>query len=673
MTRKKSVVAILFILLLQNILFFHRHYFHGDAFPWDFMLTYHAVPYYWIELSKLGVDTSWIPFQGMGYPLFMNLQSGLFYPVFWLFVAFHKTYTVHAAVLVQGVHVLLGAVGAVVCARLLGLGWRHALLAGVLYQGFGGFYSHASHPDIVRSYAFVPWMSAPVFASWGQMKQSNLLKIGIAMLPFFVYCAWTGGYPGVTIASFFILTITVLARLIFGDDRKIGFTILTAFVSGIFLAAIFLVPVAMQVSEILRSQSSKHYHYLFPSDFLALVYSVNNSYFLHDVTMRSFFVGVPALALLLIGLQNWCIWNKWVLFSGGLALLMATGLLHAIVIKVLPLIGFSRFPIVDYGVFIALSIILLAVTTSQYIEKTKIKTGYAWAIVLLLFLLFGNQILKINGGDWSGDGMRLFTVLLGTILVLGPVLSKKPLWIVPAIIMISLFDWGRDHWSASYFSLSQGQVYSELAMNLANDRKLLGVRLNTTNECRPARLDIGPDGNPASIRGYYSGEYMMGDYAGSMNFRRQQKILSDISLKSFAAMSWRMVLIPDKIKADPKYFQAAVRVKAECLNYSTSEIKLAIDMQNSHLVVENEIYWLGWEAELLNSIVKPSKIIKAVDVNGFRGWFLPAGKYVMIERYKAPYLNLALMLTFFGVMIWLCVVLVLWKCKITFSLKEGLQ
>jgi hypothetical protein len=77
----------------------------------------------------------------MGYPIYLNLQSGLFYPPYWWFVVTGTTYTVDAAILMQGMHVLFGAVGATLCARLLNMRWALALLAAVVYQSFGGFYS----------------------------------------------------------------------------------------------------------------------------------------------------------------------------------------------------------------------------------------------------------------------------------------------------------------------------------------------------------------------------------------------------------------------------------------------------------------------------------------------------------------------------------------------------
>lgn len=678
MTRNKSVFLVLLVLIAQNLIFFFKHYFQGYGIPWDFCQTYHAVPYHWIELTKLHIDTSWIPFQGMGYPLFMNLQSGFFYPFFWWFVIFDQPYTFHAAVVMQGIHMLFGGIGAAVCARLLGLGWRHALFAGVLYQGFGGFYSNAEHPDIVRSYALIPWFLLPVFADWNQFKQSRLLKISIAILPFIIYCQWSGGYPGVTIASFFMLGVIVLIRLLFGNDRKVGIIILSACIAGTLLAAVFLVPVALQVSEIARASAaaSLHFDYLLPSDVLALIYSIDNPYFAHNISMRSLSVGVPAIALVLIGLinSNWRVWNKWVIISLVLALLMSTGLLHSIIIKLISPIGFSRFTMADYKGFIALAIILLAVSTLPSIENIKRKDNYIWVLILLLFLCIGNQLLSINKISWFSEATQLFAVLVATIIVLMPLRLKKPLWVLPALVIIALFDWGRIHGAAPYFATNNGQAYCEAASDRVVNKKLLDNRLTNNDQCRIARVNnSGNDFAHFSWRGYYSGEYMMQDSSGPMQFKRQQKILADTSLMGFAVLPWRMVSIPDATQINTIDFQSAILVNAHCVSYGTTEIHHTVDISIPSLVVENEIYWLGWQAELINLNNKEHEIIKPFDVNGFRGWYLPAGKYDMIETYKMPYKKFALLLTIFGFLMWLYLSYSLSNYRIQFNFRRNIS
>ena len=100
-TRSRTAAwALLFlaVLCLQNGLMLEPLYFLGLNIPWDFAASYHAVPFFWIEAMKAGVSPDWIPFQGMGYPLYLNSQSGFFYPADWWLVVTQQTNTNSAAV-----------------------------------------------------------------------------------------------------------------------------------------------------------------------------------------------------------------------------------------------------------------------------------------------------------------------------------------------------------------------------------------------------------------------------------------------------------------------------------------------------------------------------------------------------------------------------------------------
>ena len=93
---------------LQNLLYFSLHYTQGWMIPWDFIGPYYALPQYWIEAAHAGVSSSWIPFQGMGYPIHLNVQSGFHYlPLQW-FAWMDWPYTLTSAVVLQGLHVAFG-------------------------------------------------------------------------------------------------------------------------------------------------------------------------------------------------------------------------------------------------------------------------------------------------------------------------------------------------------------------------------------------------------------------------------------------------------------------------------------------------------------------------------------------------------------------------------------
>ena len=107
-----------------------------------------------------GSLAEWMPFQSMGYPFRLHLQSGLWYPPLWVFPLLKIPYTLSAAVTLQALHVLLGALGMYALLHTTLRTRREALLGAFVFQLFGGFYSNAEHVDIVRAFAFTPWWLA---------------------------------------------------------------------------------------------------------------------------------------------------------------------------------------------------------------------------------------------------------------------------------------------------------------------------------------------------------------------------------------------------------------------------------------------------------------------------------------------------------------------------------
>ena len=440
------------ILGLQNILYFSRHYFHGITFPDDFLLTYHAVPYYWIEAFKAGQSIDWVPFQGMGYPLFLNLQSGANYPPFWLFPLFDGTYTLFAAVVMQGLHVFLGGIGACVCARLLGLGWPESILAGIFYQSFGGFYSNSQHPDIIRAYAFIPWLCGPALANW--RTRSTALTISLSALPIWVFCLWTGGYPGTAISSLFVLSTVCSLRICFGgrDTVTTGLQFLIMLCVGTLLAGVALVPAALSSTELDRAGdfSAIVYDYMNVRDFFALAFPVSNSYFTHDISMRSLFVGFPVIALVLIGLVKRDARLTWPLVCAFIALMMALGPLHHIASTMLPPLRLSRFVMADNRAIICLVLTLAAACFAGGLRRVS-KFQRLWPLLLILFFWVGGALLNLERDYADEDRIAL---IMAAIVCVAAVLDDctiryrslkiEPVFVLALVVLVFYVRYLRD-------------------------------------------------------------------------------------------------------------------------------------------------------------------------------------------------------------------------------------
>jgi hypothetical protein len=191
------------VLGLVNVAVFHAHYFGNDCFPWDFWKAYYTIIPFWTTAVSQHVLPEWVPFAGMGYPFFINLQSSFFYPPLWFFVLPGIHHSLHAAVIMQCLHVFWGACGAFFLLRVLTNDWRSALFGALAYQFFGGFYSNAEHMDIVRAYAWLPWLF------WGATAKGTL-QIRNLLLPAIVYCVATASYPGNVVSHSFLVGVYLL-------------------------------------------------------------------------------------------------------------------------------------------------------------------------------------------------------------------------------------------------------------------------------------------------------------------------------------------------------------------------------------------------------------------------------------------------------------------------------
>ena len=72
---------------------------------------------FWTAVVRDGVFPQWIPFQQMGYPFALQMQSGMNYLPLWIFPALNLPYTLRAAIVFQCLHVLVGAIGMFLLAR----------------------------------------------------------------------------------------------------------------------------------------------------------------------------------------------------------------------------------------------------------------------------------------------------------------------------------------------------------------------------------------------------------------------------------------------------------------------------------------------------------------------------------------------------------------------------
>lgn len=643
-------IIILLVLVIQNILIFYKHYFLGYGIPWDFMHTYLALPYYWIEASRLGVDISWTPFQGMGYPFHMQLQSGFYYLPNWLFVVFNKSYTITSAIIFQDIHVLFGAIGAVFASRFFNLSWKEALLVGVLYQGFGGFYSNASHIDIVRAYAYTPWILGPILGSWSPL--NKYLLPSILVLPLWTYLLWTGGYIGISIAVSFTLGIVLIVRIFTETThRKTGLTILFSLVIGMLLVAVAYLPPLLQMNEINRTNEILSYDYLQWIDLYSLIYPIDYPDLPHNKTMRLGSIGIIAFILLLSGISKILDWNRWLLLTLLLSILMASGILHNILIAYIPPLGFSRFTLSDYKGLLGLVLLLLSIKSFQSISY-KINIRFL-TIFVLLFIIFGYIFLGLHEYKYIKDVLFLLLIVSLVLITLFFAHKDRKQIVLFALLILAFADWYRIHGYKAYFNTpgTTGHIERRFGSYLKTQIKLHHTLKNPPIK-RPSRIDIKD--LKTRIKGYYTGQYIMRDYRGPELFIRYIDILETSNLYNFAMSEWKAVTL-NNTEHIPESDEQIKMNNINTLSYGTSKIIYSVYLDSNTSIVENEIYWKGWQMDFVNSLGN-NITLRPFDVDGFRGWVLPAGRYKMVATYHVPNQKISILISFIGIVLWLILI-----------------
>ena len=185
------VATIVFI-----VLYVFRGYFLGNtAPPWDFYGDYYTQAFSWWDLGSFFHPTTYLPYLISGYPSHLGLQVSSYYLPVGIVAEFFG-YTLENAVRLQGLTILFGIVGTYLLARLQLFSKPTSVLMGLTYLFSAGFFSNASHIDIVRAWAFFPWLLISL-KPIEKLRSWQILFASVLWFQFFV-----GSYPG-NIASFF--------------------------------------------------------------------------------------------------------------------------------------------------------------------------------------------------------------------------------------------------------------------------------------------------------------------------------------------------------------------------------------------------------------------------------------------------------------------------------------
>lgn len=670
---------------LVAIIFFD-HVRGAASFPFDFPLSYYAATAYWITSVQSGEWPHWLPYQSMGTPFVASPQTGLFYPPFWLFWVSGRPYSLHAANLFQTLHVLAGAGGMALLARTLFRRPVTWIAAGVSFLTFGGLYTNSQHPDIVRAFALTPWVlwtltlarSAPPSAIT-RVRGANLL------LPLTTGMFITGAYPGAMLAGLPCFALYVVAQA--WRDRAVSTARadivlqLGLLALGVGMAACYLVPTAMVSEQLVRSRGPQEVWgattmRLLGRDVLGLTFSSQSVQLPPgaDWSMKGMQLPITLLPFLayvrgrrLRELAPALVVGVWASLMAFEAFTPASSM----IVRLLPPLGLSRFPTADYRLFVALALLLVALSGIEEYASTRRRPSLARltgavaiaGAIVLVGVGLARSVEDDVGRAASFAQLRVqAAALLGVLLVLAGsparlfagrrwALELGLAGLMAAAALPVVFDM-KGAWSSRSI---ERRVWDDRGLPLREGEQLRARRIFERHlTWRPAR-DLGLRRGDLPIRGYVDGSYMGLDLGGAATFARQ-RVTQDPQMLAFILQPGRLAGaanvegVGDDVEVDVTSLVGPGT--SSPVEYMRNTLAYEVDAPRDLLFVENELYAPGWTGTLEPDGVQ----VQPVRVNGaLRGWRIPAGQHTLRLRYATPGLRLGALISAGSLALWLAV------------------
>jgi len=700
--RRFSYLIIITVLVIQNITIFWDQYFNRVGFPWDFSGGYFAWPAFWTTAVSQGIFPQWNPFQSLGYPLFMNAQSGFYYPFFWLFPVLSIPYTLDAAVIFQVVHVLLGSIGMFFFLKYMFNSPRFALIGAIAFQFFGGFFANAEHADIVRAFAISPWI---FYVFTLNLKKPTFCRRTL-FIPIVIFLLATGGYPGIFIASIFIMGLFVILQsvngIVMGIGKRKSFVFATSLfglmILGVAISAVHIGPVLQFGNDYLTNFGSTG---SVPQDVLELDqfpgFFMSNNPIPGEISMTSTFLTLPIIIFAsffpLSSIKKYWIFFVIMIF----AILMSAGrdsFIYQGLTSLIPSLELSRFPVSDFRAFIAIPMFIFAIVGLKAVVEGKftLKQFFLRIGFILSWFSLGIYSLFANSSESKWMDLDLLNqqvvfaiaILAITITSLAIFITKKhgnlpdvkksiELSIIGLIIFIIIVGVDGFRVTSDMVTWKMNPLdnyYVQSNLPLEQDGKLITYSIfENLPDKRPERKN--PTNWFQKGLGNLNGDYLMQDY-GSTRLKSRAIVENRENFQNFMFMEWTSLLVepkvewtnttkitlPEKIFSNLEFMGKETSVLQT--HYGVNDITYKVSLTEQKLMVENEMYFPGWAATL-SYPDKKVELQSLVINNVFRAWLLPAGDYEMKAHFEFPNLLAYQSISIAGFVIWISIVITFWK------------
>ncbi|WP_212759070.1 hypothetical protein, partial [Cellulomonas fimi] len=667
--REAAVVAAVVVAL--QVLTFARYYTGATLPPWDFQSHYTTEAFAWWHDGGFFRPVAWLPYLWGGYPGVVNLQNSSFYlPVGAMNLL--GLFDQHAAAVLSALHVAFGAVGAYVFARAWRLRPAAALTALVLWHFAAGFYSNASHLDIMRAYAWLPWVLLVTSPRW-PWRRPWAPAVAVLLL----WQALLGTYPGILIATLYVgLTWVVLHQVT--SRPALRDHLLPLAVAGglaVLMTALRFVPAFLARGAGVPGDGDVSAWSWTMLGTLWFSYADNT--IPNDVTMRSLFLPAPALAA-----AAFVAWRRPLArvaaATGAVAVVLgAPGTPWSGLVAQLPGLDVSRFRFSDFKPFVLFVVVVLAavgideiLTRRRAREAGTAGTAVTDAplgrgrLVALGVLVVTAAVIGAAGPfrltDWGAQTALLAASAVLLVLACRPLLAGRLRVVVGAVPVVAavsglLWAYGTPTpWSVSRADIEQVVFGAPVADVIASRPADLSA------EQRPARThavptDIAPTVfdvfSNGSGRVFYSGGLSVDGYANLKGTPTFEQILASLQDDRTRPDAWAFWLAPGLVVATDGDALPDAAVTETCVqegtcgsldvrpvSYSPSpELVYDVDAGSATTVAFNEAYYDGWRVEACPADEGACRTlpVRAGD-GGQLVTDLPAGRWQLTATYALP-------------------------------------
>jgi hypothetical protein len=628
------------LLLALTAGIFARQLFEHWTFPWDFLGTYTTTPAFVAATIGHGHPLSWSPFVASGFPVNVNPQAGFYFPGWWLLGALRIPLTLRVLTTVQIAHVLFGALGVLTLARARRLTWSWATVAAVAYLLFGGFYGEAEHSDIVRGFAYLPWLLWSLTPPEHGGRWTRL-----AAAPLMAWLIASAAYPG-EIVSFGItgFVYLVVGLWVGGKDvwHRYRMVLSLAVIASAAICAAVLLPYvrAEHANELFRTieptAALRASFALSPLDLFGLY--LNNFSWTYEGTVTAWAVGVPILIGLACARRETLRRQAPLVACGAVALALGMtpkiGFIGDAMVKLRPLFP-SRFPSADYKAVVALALIIVAADAWSVVAARRHPRPWRSSVLACCGLVAGVLLVPSTHAQPTRE---LWLVILVVMLSGALAVIRPPARVLACLLVVLVSVDGvreiHDYRLAGVVSPWQVPP-SALAFYVHRDGfvRELPALLAQTPKSRPARVPAAATAEP-NASGWVADAYHETDYDPTLE-RVLYEAEHNPAWSALLLAPWHAYTFP----CVQVGCSGSVRLPApttwhpnpgiQTLSYGAGRIVYSVNIKKPMLMVENELAIRGWQSNTPR--VTPVKAGIPL-----RTWRVAPGRYQFTASYQEP-------------------------------------